>query len=277
MRVASAAVSYTRRVKLRLLSLAIMVTVGACLPETVELAYSLEEGRTVTYRMTARAEAQWDVGGPGRGSYEVSFDIEESVTTVDADGSVLVVEMVPIDAEENGLPSPGLERRTFSLRVGPEGDVLEVLQLDGIEASALDHDELAFIGTYRPPLPDEPVKLRDDWSDHRAIQLGSEIQEIDTTGTLVGFARAGESDLARVAFTGTSPLEWITNLPQGEAQLTGTATTEGTAMFDIAAGALDRATSSTRGDFEVRVIPGGGEAPIDGTLRLDLELLVERV
>jgi hypothetical protein len=196
---------------------------------------------------------------------------------VDDDGSVLVVEMVPIDAEENGLPSPGLERRSFSLRVGPEGDVLEVLQLDGIEASALDHDELAFIGTYRPPLPDGPVKLRDEWSDQRAIQLGSEIQEIETMGTLMGFSREGQSELARVAFTGTSPLEWITNLPQGEAQLTGIAATEGTAMFDMGAGNLDRATSSTRGDFQVRVIPGGGAAPITGTLRLDLELHVERV
>lgn len=260
-----------------MLALIIMMTIGACLPETVELAYSLEQGRTVTYRMTARAEAQWDVGGSGRGSYEVSFDIEESVTTVDDDESVLVVEMVPIDAEENGLPSPGLERRTFSLRVGPEGDVLEVLQLDGIEASALDHDELAFIGTYRPPLPDGPVKLREEWSDQRAIQLGSEIQEIETTGTLIGFSREGQSELARVAFTGTSPLEWITNLPQGEAQLTGSAATDGTALFDIGAGALDEATSSTRGDFQVRVIPGSGEAPIAGTLHLDLELQVERV
>jgi hypothetical protein len=207
----------------------------------------------------------------------VSFDIEETVSTVDADGSILLVEMVPTDTEENGLPSPGLERRSFSLLVGPDGEVLEVLQLDGIEASALDPDELAFIGTYRPPLPRLPVRLRDEWTDQRTIELSSGIQEIDRTGTLVGFARDGDGELARIAFTGTSPLEWITSLPQGQAQLTGDAATEGAALFDMGAGNLDEATSSTSGVFQVRVIPGGGAAPITGTLRLDLELTVERV
>ena len=254
-----------------------MLGTGACLTETVELSYSVQEDRTVAYRMTARAEAEWNVGGPGRGSYEVGFDIEETITSGDEDGSVLVVEMIPIDAQENGLPSPGLERRSFSLRIGSNGEVLEVLQLDGIEASALDQEELAFIGTYRPPLPSFPVKLRDEWTGPRPIQIGSGPQEIETTGTLIGFTRDGARELARIAFTGTSPLEWTTMLPQGEAQLTGEATTEGAALFDIGGGNLDEATSSTSGDFEVRVIPGNGEAPIAGTLHLDLELLVERV
>src|SRR5688500_19574035 len=103
-----------------------MLATGACLPDTVELAYSVEEGTTVAYRMTARAEAEWNVGEPGRGSYEVGFDIEETVTSDDEEGSILVVEMIPIDAQENGLPSPGLERRSFSLRLGPDGEVIEV-------------------------------------------------------------------------------------------------------------------------------------------------------
>ena len=263
--------------RLRLGLLILVLATGACLPDTVQLSYSVEEGTTVAYRMTARAEAEWDVGGPGRGSYEVGFDIEETITSDDEEGSVLVVEMIPIDAQENGLPSPGLERRSFSLRIGPNGEVLEVLQLDGIEASALDQEELAFIGTYRPPLPGTPVKLRDEWTGPRPIQIGSGPQEIETTGTLMGFTRDGARDLARIAFTGTSPLEWTTTLPQGEAQLTGEATTEGAALFDIGGGNLDEATSSTSGDFQVRVIPGNGEAPIAGTLHLDLELFVERV
>lgn len=249
----------------------------ACLPETVELSYSFEEGTTISYRMTARAEAKWDVGGPGAGSYEVSFDIQETVTRVDADSTVLSVDMLPVDAEENGLPSPGLEQRSFTLRVGPDGKVLEVLQLDGIEASALDHDELAFIGTYRPPLPGTPVRLGDEWADRRAIRLGPEVQEIDATGSLVGFARDGGQELARITFSGVSPLGWVTSLPQGEAQLNGDAETTGIALVDISDGSLDQASSSTRGRFDVRVIPGSGEAPITGTLNLDLELSVERV
>jgi len=257
--------------------LALALLTGACLPETVDLAYSFEEGSTVAYRMTARADARWDVGGRGSGSYEVSFEIEETITSVDDEGATLQVEMVPTETEEEGLPSPGLERRTFSLRVGPSGEVLEALQLDGIEASALGQDELAFIGTYRPALPREPVRLGDEWSDQRDIRFGTDIQAIESTGTLIGFAREGDEELARISFAGIGPLTWITDLPQGEAQLTGDAETTGVALFDIATGNLDEATSSTRGSFEVRVIPSTGLAPITGTLDLDLELTVERV
>ena len=257
---------------------AALLLLVACRPDTVDLAYSFEEGDTRTFRMTAHAEAEWDIAGRGQGSYDVSFDVTETVESVDESGSVVVVvQMIPTSAEERGLPSPGLERRSFSLRVGPDGEVLEVLRLDDVSASDLGQQELAFIGTYRPPLPPNDVGLGDDWSQEREILLGEGSQEIETTGSLVGFRRVGSRRLARIGFTGTSPLGWITALPQGEAQLAGDASTRGTALFDIGAGGLAEATSSTRGEFSVRVLPGDGEAPIVGTLRLDLRLTVERV
>lgn len=254
----------------------LLVLVG-CRPDEVNLSYRFDEGTTQTFRMTAHAEAEWDINGRGSGSYDVSFDVTETVESQDEEGSTVVVEMVPTGAEEDGLPSPGLERRSFSLRLGPNGEVLEVLRIDGIEASDLDQDELAFIGTYRPPLPGGLVRLRDEWADAREIQLGSTLQEIATTGRLESFSRSGSLRLARIGFTGRSPLGWETALPQGNAQLDGDATTNGTALLDIDSGSLKEATSSTTGDFEVRVLPGDGAAPIAGTLRLDLELTVERV
>ena len=260
------------------MALALLAVLVSCRPDNVRLGYRFVEGHTQTYRMTAHAEAEWDVAEGGRGSYDVSFDVTETVRSVEDDGAVVFVEMVPLPEEsrENGLPSPGLVRRSFSLRLGIRGEVLEILQLDGIEASVLDHDELAFIGTYRPPLPEGAARLGDEWNDANAVRLGSSFQEIETRGTLAGFERSGGADLARIEFTGNTPLQWLTALPQGEAQLTGEANTRGTALFDIAGGNLDEATSSTRGDFDVRVLPGDGAAPITGILRLDLDLQVTR-
>jgi len=263
-------------VSLRISTVLLLVLV-ACRPDTTDLNYSFQDSTTHTYRMTARAEARWDLEGEGRGSYEVGFDVTETVESVGEDGAVVVVEMVPTGTEEAGLPSPGLERRSFSLRLGPNGEVLEVLRLDDVEASDLNQDELAFIGTYRPPLPEQDVALGDRWTQERQIELGSSLQEIEMRGELTGFRRDDSLRLARIAFNGEGPLEWITRLPQGEAQLTGDASTSGTALFDIGNGSLQSATSSTRGDFSVRVLPGDGEAPIVGTLRLDLDLTVERV
>ena len=227
--------------------------------------------------MTAKAEAEWDIAGPGRGSYEISFDVTETVESKDDEGAIVSVEMVPTNAEENGLPSPGLERRTFSLRLGPNGEVLEVIEVDGIAAEVLDQDDLAFIGTYRPALPEGLVTLRDEWSEELEIQLGSKFQQIETTGELLGFRRSGALRLARIGFTGRTSLEWVTALPQGDTQLNGSAETNGTALLDIETGTLQEATSSTSGAFNVRVLPGDGAAPIVGTLTLDLELTVERV
>ena len=262
---------------LRICASLLLLAATACRPDTVELDYRFQEGSTQTFRMNAHAEAEWEIAEGGRGSYDISFDVTETVESVDENGSVVVVDMVPTGAEENGLPSPGLERRSFSLRLGPNGELLEVLRLDGVQAENLEQDELAFIGTYRPPLAEDPVKLGDEWSQDHQVQLGSDFQQIRSRGELTGFRRAGSMRLARIGFSGSGPLEWLTVLPQGEAQLTGDASTEGWGLFDIDAGVLEEATSSTRGMFDVRVSPGEGEAPIVGTLRLDLELTVERI
>ena len=254
----------------------LLLVLTACAPETVELRYAYEEGSATTYAMTARAEASWDVGGEGSGSYEVGFEVTETVTSVDDDGATVEVEMLPTGAEEQGLPSPGLERRSFSLRLGPQGEVVEVLQVDGIEAASLEEEELAFIGTYRPSLPPRPVALRDEWWGSREILLGEESQGIETTGRLVAFRRDDGRSLAEVVFTGDGPLGWTTALPQGEAELSGQAATRGRGLFEIDGGRLESATSRTTGRFDVRVLPGAGQAPITGVLRLDLSLEVRR-
>ncbi len=66
-------------------------------------------------------------------------------------------------------------------------------------------------------------------------------------------------------------------MPQGEADLTGSAASESEAELNIDGGFLRAATSTTSGEFEVRVDPGGERAPIVGTLRLDLELTLRKV
>ena len=249
----------------------------ACNPETVRLSYRFDEGAETTYRLVASAQARWDVGETGRGSYRVAFDVTETIEEVDDQGAIVVVDMVPLPEEsrEQGLPSPGLDRRTFTLRLGPRGDVMEVLELDNVVAQNLDPDQLAFIGTYRPPLAEEPIRLQGEWAGRRSLQLDSGFQDIATTGMLSGLARDGSHDLAEIGFTGSSPVEWVTFLPQGEARLTGDATTDGSAILDVTEGYLRSATSSTVGEFEVRVIPGDGQAPITGVLHLDLDLEVE--
>lgn len=254
----------------------LLVAAGACRPDTVDLGYRYPEG-ALTYRMKARASAEWDIGGPGRGSYAVTFSVTETVRSTATDSAVVTVEMEPTDVVENGLPSPGSEERSFALRIGPNGEVLEVLEVDGIEAEALDPDELIFIGTYRPPLPQERVRLGDEWEAEQEVRLGSVFQQFVTTGHLDSLDRDDRGKIARLDYAGEGPLVWNTVLPQGEAELVGSAATTSDAELDIDGGFLRSASSSTSGQFEVRVDPGGQQAPITGTLNLDLDLVLRKI
>jgi len=272
--------AYTERMRrpIVLMSLVLFAAAG-CRPDTVPLSYRFPERGILRYTMRAVAEARWDIGGPGAGSYRVTFDVvEATLESTDTDRLVRVT-MSPTSVEEEGLPSPGPEDRTFTLRIDDSGQVGEVVEVDGVSAEALDPDELAFIGTYRPPLPDQPVRLGDRWSATQLLDAGTTSQRLATTGELVALRVDGRSRLSDLAYSGGGPLTWTTPMPQGTADLTGTATTSGTALIDIGAGFLRQATSSTRGTFEVRIEPAAGTAPVTGTLDLDLTLdlhLVER-
>jgi hypothetical protein len=257
--------------------LAVGLVAGACRSDTVSIEYRWVEGSSTTYRLTAEANAQWNVGTPGSGSYRVVFEVTEHVDSVTADAAEVSVEMTPLEVEENGLPSPGAEGRSFSLRVALGGQVLEVLTVDGVSAAELDPAELAFIGTYRPPLPDERKGLSDSW-ETPAEQTGSVFQQIETYGRLARLGRDREGKFAELDYRGTGPLVWTTSLPQGAAELTGTASTTSDVVFDLEGGYLRSGRSATVGDFEVRVVrEGEHRVPIQGRLRLELDLEVTRV
>jgi hypothetical protein len=246
----------------RVALIAALLVAPSCRPDELRLQYRFAPGAFLAYRLTARADAFWDVGAPGSGSYRVTFRVSERIVSTDDSGAVVAVTMQPEEVTENGLPSPGAEDRSFTLRVGPNGEVRQVIEVDGVPATALDHDELAFIGTYRPPLPLDPVERID-----RALQ---------TEGRLLGLRRE-DHRLAELGYEGSGPLTWETTLPQGDARLTGTTTTRGHALFDIDDGYLRSASSRTSGDFGVRVSPTTGNVPITGTLHLDLDLSLDQV
>jgi hypothetical protein len=252
-----------------------LLVLPSCRSDKLALRYHFDPGTQLTYRLTADADAAWDIRGSGSGSYTVTFDVVEKIESVDSDGATVSVDMKPVDVHETGLPSPGSAERTFTLKVGANGEVLQVIDVDDVPAAALDHDELAFIGTYRPPLPLDPVGLHQSWRSSQDVSLDLVSQRVLTDGRLLGLRREDDR-LAELGYEGHGPLTWQTTLPQGEARLNGTTTTEGRAELDVDGGFLNSASSTTHGEFDVRVTPTTGTVPITGTLTLDLHLAVQR-
>lgn len=264
-----------RRPPFRLLFPALLLAaLTACRPDTVDLEYRFPQG-VREYRLEAAGSARWDIGGGGEGSYRAIFDVTERVREEGPDGAVVEVRMSPIEVVEEGLPAPGSGDRSFALELDRYGGVPEVLEVDGVDAAELDPDELVFIGTYRPALPLDPVKLGGEWDSERLFDVGRVFQEIQSRGTLESLYLDGDGPVAELSYTGEGPLQWTSQLPQGLAELVGSGTTEQHARFDIDDGVLREASSTTEGTFEVRVVPSSGSrTPLTGTLELDLELNV---
>jgi hypothetical protein len=227
--------------------------------------------------MHAHATASWTIGSSGEGSYDVTFEVVEAVESADQSGAVVAVSMTPLASSSHGLPAPGPEARSFRLQVGHNGEVRKVLEVDGISAANLDPNDVAFIGTYRPPLPLEPVRLQGSWSSQQQVHVGSVLQELATLGTLRSVDRDAAGTTADMTYTGSGPVRWRTQLPQGAADLTGRAATSSEAVLDIGGGFLRSAASTTSGDFDVSVAPQGGGTPVTGNLHLELNLDLHKI
>ncbi len=266
------------RFRTALLWLTALIALQACSrPDTVGLSYRFRPGSSVSYRLTARADASWDIGRRGQGSYEVSFRVDERVESVQERGAIVSITMTPTEVDEAGFPSPGSERRSFSLQVDGKGDSVSVLRGQGGSAQELDADQVAFIATYRPPLPRTRVRLHGGWRDVQELRSESVSQRVETLGRLEELGRDAQGNLATLGYSGRGPLVLTAALREGQSELRGMSTTAVDALLDIERGLLRKARSSTEGDFSVRVLPSRGAAPITGTLHLDLDLTLERI
>lgn len=255
-----------------LVASSLLLALAACRRDTVDLAYRFPEGAR-QYRLEASISSRWDIGETGGGSCHVVLDVSENVRADDEDSAVVEVAMTPVDVEEEGLGCP--RGGGFVLRIDRNGEVLEVLEVDGVDAAELAQEDVAFIGTYRPTLPGKPVTLGDAWRSEPRPEVGS-LAQLATRGELESLYRDDDGPVAELSYSGAGPLEWHTQLPQGTAALGGSARTSAAATFDIDRGLLLSAQSTLRGDFDVRVLPSsGGRTPLTGTLSLDLDVTVE--
>jgi hypothetical protein len=83
-----------------------LVGLTACRTDTVRLEYRFPEEGELTYRLEANADAEWDIGEAGRGSYEVVFRVTETVIERAGDEAVVNVTMAL-----SGCMSPGFPPR----------------------------------------------------------------------------------------------------------------------------------------------------------------------
>ena len=269
-----------------LLGLVVLSFVGtSCRPETVDLAYKYPEGSTLTYEMTSTVTAEWDFGSQeggsqdatsssGEGSYEVVFDVTEEVESVEEDGAIVSLQLQRTSVEEENLTPPS--DSSFTVKVNEFGSVTEVIEVDGVSASLLEPEQKSVIRTYRPLLAVEPVRLYQEWPGSQEFQ-GPEFEQLSLIGRLEKLDRDEHGDFAELSYSGRGPLIGAFELPEGDAELSGSAETSGEALIDIEEGQLRNARSTTRYEYEATVVPLAAGSPLTGPLTVEQDLELTRV
>lgn len=273
-----------RRVVLLSLTVVSLLQVS-CRPETVALAYKFPEGSSLNYEMVSRVEARWDFGSQegeseeatassGEGSYEVVFDVTEEVQSVEEDGAVVALQLRRTSVEDDNLTPPS--DSSFTVKVNEFGSVTEVIEVDGVEASLLEPEQKSVIRTYRPLLAVEPVRLYQEWPGSQEFQ-GPEFEQLSLVGRLEKLDRDDQGDFAELSYSGSGPLIGAFELPEGNAELSGSAETTGEAIIDLDDGLLRTASSNTRYEYEATVVPLAAGTPLSGPLTVEQELELTRV
>lgn len=247
----------------------------ACRSDAVTLAYEFPPGSSLTYELVASAKATWDLGGDtGEGSYEVTYRVSEQVQESDDEGAVVALQLQRTDVEENNLPAPG--DTSFTVRVSPDGSVVEVIEVNGVTAGLLAREQRSIIRTYRPQLALEPVRLYKQWAPEQAFQ-GSEFEQVKLLGKLARLDTDEEGDFAELSFAGTGPLLGTAQVAEYSAELDGALDTSIDAVLDLDAGVLRSSSSFTNYDFDVSITPEDASSPIDGTLHIEERLDLRRI
>lgn len=273
-----------RRILAIVLALTALVTVS-CRPDTVALAYQFPEGSSLSYRMISSVTANWDFGAQGEGiggastssgegSYEVVFDVTEQVESVDDTGAIVALNLRRTGVEQDNLTPP--TDSSFTVRVNEFGSVTEVIEVDGVAASLLEPEQKSVIRTYRPLLAVEPVRLYQEWPGSQEFQ-GPEFEQLSLIGRLEKLDRDEGGDFAELSYSGSGPLIGAFELPEGTAELSGSAQTSGRAVIDLENGVLRTASSTTSYAYEANVVPLDAGTPLTGPLNVEQDLELTRV
>jgi hypothetical protein len=269
----------------------VLLAAASCVEDRVDLAYSLEPGRRLEYRLLLDARVLRTLEGETREqSVQTTFLAgQEIVEPLPGGGARAVFSLRPESLVVDGRTVDPGEPQEFEVDLGPDGRVVAIGQPaeaappedgegDGTDAvAALGIERL--LPRLRPVLPGEPVRTGEEWS--------SSTRFTDEDGE---FSLALESRLARlgvetghraamVRTTYVSPVDRREAFVNAVARIQGTDEGVQQAWFSLE-GFLVRSVGDSVGRYRVTFSPPGGEAglaPVQGALDVRLHTELELI
>jgi hypothetical protein len=274
----------------RALLVLILVAASSCTDDHVDLAYSLEPGRRLEYRLLLDATVLRTLEGESREqSVQASFLAgQEIVEPLPGGGARALFSLRPESLVVDGRTVDPGEPQEFEVDLGPDGRVVAIGQPAPAETPGGEAEETEAVAALgierllprlRPVLPGEPVRTGEEWS--------SRTRFTDEDGE---FSLALESRLARLGIedgyraalvrtTYVSPVDRRETFVNAVADIQGTDEGVQQAWFSLD-GFLIRSIGDSVGRYRVTFRPPGGEAglaPVQGALDVNLHTELELI
>ena len=244
----------------------------ACRTDTVSVAFRPPVGARYRYEVDVEKVRTIQLGSdePQRTVDNARLEADETVLASGPGGIRVQVELKRV----------GSPPRQFVVLFDRAAQLTAVESIEGLPASILEPFGLSeiFPAAAGAP-PAKPLAAGEQWSIDDHLNLpGSAPARLQGSGRLVSFGVVGGRKVASIRSSTRLPVTTSSTLQGGQLALHGVERTVSTASRELADGAVDGASSSTSGNYEIVLTPSGGQAtPVTGTLTIDVRSKTKRL
>ncbi|MBV8162568.1 MAG: hypothetical protein JO265_16750 [Acidimicrobiia bacterium] len=261
----------------RLAGVVLLATLGcgalaSCRPDTVQVAFRPPVGAQYRYQVVVSNVRTIQLGSdaPQRTVDDARIEADETVLTSGPEGVRVRVE----------LRRSGSAPRLFVVLFDRAAQLTAVETIEGLPASVLEPFGLSEIfpaAGGAPPV--RPLRAGEQWTidDHVAL-AGSAPARLRGSGRLVSFGVVGGRNVASIRSSTQLPVTTTSTLQGGQLALYGTENTVSTASRELGDGAVEEASSTTGGNYQVVLTPGTQQGtPVTGTLTIEVQSQTKRL
>lgn len=252
-----------------------MVVVGAvllvgglagCGRDTVRVSFRPAVGSNYRFEVRVHSVTTSRLAGsdPEVSADDIVLFADETVVSRTADGA-----RVRVRLSQEAMPD-----RTFVVRLDRAAQLAGVDAVDGLPPSVVGPDALPQILPGAPGAPpNRPLAPGERWTiDAPAPTEGGGDARLVGSGRLVELGLVDGRKVASTRAVTRLPVTSTAAVRGNAVALDGTETTEGTASRDLLDGAVERATTVTRGDFDLVMAPASDDrgSRVTGTLAIEV-------
>ena len=240
---------------------------------TVQLGFRPPAGASYRYEIKVQSVTTTTLGeeAPERSVEELVLESRDTVLSSGPDEVRVQVE----------LRRAGSADRVFRVRFDRGAQLAGVDAVDGLPPEVLGPVGLPeFLPAAATAPPDRPLSPGETWKiDVSPTLPGAEAVRLEGTGRLVKVTSAGGRKVASIKAETRLPLSSTTRVGDATVTLSGTETTESTAMRALTDGAVQEASSVTKGTYSLSLSPKAGVrgTPVSGTMSVEIRSQTRRL